>query len=176
MSVGYASGSDLVDMYFQTPIPVAKVHVHPEHVRVQNTSLNDLALLKLESPIQFNEKVSPACLNPSLARAGTQQSAPLGATGYGVTSVQSFPDTGLNSKRAQRLDLMDKSKEAFSCLQRPELLCAVSSTGSTCFGDSGGPLHHIQQGKCPRNDFPFLNLNSLKLIGNILNPIQVTSM
>lgn len=164
ISVGYAGDSDLVQMYFQSQTPVAEVHVHPDHVRIQNTSLHDLALLKLNYPIQFNDKVSPACLNPSMARAySCEQTVPLVATGYGVQSIPETENAGMNSRRAKRLDMMDKSKIAYSCIQRPELLCAVSLTGSTCFGDSGSPLHHIKQG------MQIVRLFSIKTSKSIIN-------
>ncbi|XP_056298035.1 transmembrane protease serine 13a [Pseudoliparis swirei] len=107
-----------------------------------NTNDQDVALLKLKSPVSFNAKVLPACLPAAF------QEAPHGAecwtSGFGTTEFGS----GVVSR-----DLMEVSVDIISTrvcngptvyggAVTKHMLCAGDLRGGkdSCQGDSGGPL------------------------------------
>ena len=82
---------EIPDYYWQD-IPVAEVILHPDYRRIPpGLALNDVMLLKLSRPAQFNDFVAPVCLpSPNLAEYG-EPGAPvfgnnnLTVVGWGMT-------------------------------------------------------------------------------------------
>ncbi|KAL3290149.1 hypothetical protein HHI36_023513 [Cryptolaemus montrouzieri] len=117
---------------------------HPDYSPA--SKYNDLALLKLDHPVEFSEYVLPICLSTSELDVKEQ----LVATGWGKTDVN-----GPRSNTLMKVDLdyfpNDVCRVAYADVPKRDLpegvladkqLCAGSKTDQrdTCQGDSGGPL------------------------------------
>ncbi|XP_026137849.1 chymotrypsin-like protease CTRL-1 [Carassius auratus] len=114
---------------------VSKVIMHPLFNRT--TFINDIALLKLSSPVTFTPRISPVCLAPSNARIvpGTR----CFTTGWGQTAHTTSPlilqQTGVPIiSLAVCRQLWDQSTITDA------MICAGASGSSSCQGDTGGPL------------------------------------
>jgi len=107
-----------------------------------NSPDNDVAILKLKTPLTFNAKVKPACL----PAATLTPSGVAVASGWGLTG---------QSPNVETLDLMYVAKPVILNTQctspntswgtgqiTSNMICAGDADGgeSTCSGDSGGPL------------------------------------
>ncbi|XP_014259173.1 serine protease snake-like [Cimex lectularius] len=121
---------------------------HPKYER--RTVYNDIALYKLEKPVQFSTFIRPLCLHTS-HEIGTDKAI---ATGWGRTIASN--DSSV-SQALQKVELDLIRKEDF-CKNKYEtasnnllarfpkginetsMLCAWTENKDTCQGDSGGPL------------------------------------
>ncbi|KAK7508681.1 hypothetical protein BaRGS_00000247, partial [Batillaria attramentaria] len=61
---------------------IAKVYMHQDYDPVSDTSFNDIALIRLASPLTFNSRVAPVCL----PRVDTQVPQQCVAAGWGTTT------------------------------------------------------------------------------------------
>jgi len=100
---------------------------------------NDIAILKLKTPLTFNDKVGPACLpDASFNPEGIAV-----ASGWGLTGQ--FPDVETSDLQYVAKPVIVRD-ECINTLWGPGLtagmICAGDADGgeSTCSGDSGGPL------------------------------------
>lgn len=99
--------------------------------------LNDIALVRVDRPIQFGPKMKPICLpfegnNAEEPAVGSVMTV----AGWGLTMVE-------NEKRAKRavsilLWETDKCNKVFHV--DGTHLCAAETGKNSCNGDSGGPL------------------------------------
>ncbi|KAK9889382.1 hypothetical protein WA026_004657 [Henosepilachna vigintioctopunctata] len=117
---------------------------HPDYSPM--SKYNDIALLKLDRPVEFSEYVLPICLSTSPFDVNNR----LIATGWGKTVVN-----GPRSNALLKVDLEyfpnGVCSQAYADVSKKDLpegvlpdkqLCAGSRTDNrdTCQGDSGGPL------------------------------------
>ena len=122
---------------------VQSVRVHPSYTGQQRDAWrNDVAVITLQRPIQYNQNQSPIALTDSQPAPGTLCTL----SGWGKTSA--------NGPLARTLLKMNQSVISLSqCQQRHRgmpldnsHLCALNRRGiGACQGDSGGPL--IANGK-----------------------------
>ncbi|XP_058600892.1 chymotrypsin-like protease CTRL-1 isoform X2 [Onychostoma macrolepis] len=112
---------------------VSKVITHPLYSRA--TFNNDIALLKLSSPVTFTPRISPVCLAPSTISIlpGTR----CFTTGWGrtATTPRILQQTGvpiISPAVCRQLWGQIRITDA--------MICAGASGSSSCQGDSGGPL------------------------------------
>ncbi|XP_059482668.1 trypsin-1-like [Neocloeon triangulifer] len=117
--------------------PLSEIHVHKQY-NSQNYS-NDIALLKLSKPVQFNVGIQPACLPSS---ATLDPPARVGEiAGWGRTV-----EKGKGSDRILKVEVpLLSQRECRSMKIRSgrisdEMLCAGATNKDSCQGDSGGPL------------------------------------
>ncbi|XP_052472386.1 chymotrypsin-like protease CTRL-1 [Carassius gibelio] len=114
---------------------VSRVITHPLYSRA--TFNNDIALLKLSSPVTLTPRISPVCLAPSTLNIlpGTR----CFTTGWGRTATTRSPlilqQTGVPIIRptvCKQIWGQSRITDA--------MICAGASGSSSCQGDSGGPL------------------------------------
>ncbi|XP_062872374.1 chymotrypsin-like protease CTRL-1 [Trichomycterus rosablanca] len=112
---------------------IAKAITHP-YYNSQNFN-NDVTLLKLSSPAQMTNRVSPVCLASTNVAAGTR----CVTTGWGKTAYTSSPYI----LQQTALPILSQAQ----CMQywgqnriTDAMICAGASGVSSCQGDSGGPL------------------------------------
>jgi len=130
------SGSDCASQ----DIPVAKTTLHPSYN--SDTSANDIAILKLQKPLQFNRYVQPACL-PS-----NDYAYPAGEhviiSGWGALNEGGGSPNILNVAYVPLItdtQCQDKYRR-YGYTISDDMVCAAFESGGidTCQGDSGGPL------------------------------------
>ncbi|KAG7205829.1 hypothetical protein KM043_007770 [Ampulex compressa] len=116
------------------------VSLHPDYV--DNGFINDIALLRLETPVVFSDYVRPVCLPQAEPRSGTMCTV----TGWGQLFEigRIFPDT-LQEVQLPLISTEEcRRKTLFLPLYRitSGMLCAGLKDGGrdACLGDSGGPL------------------------------------
>lgn len=125
---------------------VARVFRHPQYNK-RNVD-NDIALLKLDQPLQLTTKVWPACLPSQGEELEPQTNATI--LGWGVTLYLSQPN---GKPQVERDDMLrearvpvvefDECKQSYGDnLATHHVVCAGYKEGQidSCAGDSGGPL------------------------------------
>ncbi|XP_072229019.1 chymotrypsin-like protease CTRL-1 [Leuresthes tenuis] len=120
---------------------VSQVIVHPDY---NNTLFNnDIALMKLSSPVTFNNYIRPVCLASSASKIFNSTSC--WATGWGkLRNNESLP----SSQALQQVQIPVVGNKQCSCNYIPvseatitgEMICAGQENKGACQGDSGGPL------------------------------------
>lgn len=120
---------------------MAKRHVHPLYVPKQSLYDHDVALLRLEKPIEFSIYAQPICLGPkdfteSLIRSGDEATV----SGWGRVRFQGSTSSTLQKVElpyVERTECKDSSRERITHF----MFCAGYSdvAKDACQGDSGGP-------------------------------------
>ncbi|KAI2656416.1 Chymotrypsin-like protease CTRL-1 [Labeo rohita] len=114
---------------------ISQVITHPLYNRA--TINNDIALLKLASPVTLTPRISPVCLAPSNINIlpGTR----CFTTGWGRTATTSSPlilqQTGVPIVSPAACRQVWGQRRITDAM-----ICAGASGSSSCHGDSGGPL------------------------------------
>lgn len=109
------------------------VHENWNSYRIQN----DIALIKLPHPVEFNEFISPAKLADTDQPVGTLHTA----TGWGKYS-DSVPSTSPYLREVSRPSItVNKCAAYFGSIVTHKQICIDTKGGhGACNGDSGGPL------------------------------------
>jgi len=116
---------------------VAEIIDHPEYVH-EDSLKNDVSILRLKTPIQFNKKIGPVCLPPPSMPSLNNKN--VRAIGWGVT------EQGFTS---ELLKAVLRVVDPVTCLvtngrnldpANPNKLCVYSHNRDICMGDSGGPI------------------------------------
>ncbi|KAI4589605.1 hypothetical protein MJG53_000654 [Ovis ammon polii x Ovis aries] len=126
-------------MFYGSGYRVAKVISHPNYD--SKTKNNDIALMKLQKPLTFNDKVKPVCLpNPGMMLEPTQS---CWISGWGATYEKGKTSDDLNAAKVHLIEPRKcNSKYMYDNLITPAMICAgyLRGTVDSCQGDSGGPL------------------------------------
>ncbi|KAL6440722.1 hypothetical protein ACFW04_003288 [Cataglyphis niger] len=130
-------------------IPIIDVITHPRYKRSMN--YNDVAILKLKTPVRMTNNVRPICIQTkSLTTMDMSTNVSFIVIGWGATSFTDDSSTKL--MKTPSLSLVDrescaKSFNGFSKLPRgldDNMICVldtnVTRRSDACQGDSGGPL------------------------------------
>jgi secreted trypsin-like serine protease len=117
---------------------VRNVRVHPNYSDSQrNAWVNDIAVITLESPIQYNQYQSPIALADSLPAPGTLTTL----SGWGMTSATGPAARTLLKMNQSIVSLSDCQQSHYGMPLTNSHLCAYNRRGiGACMGDSGGPL------------------------------------
>jgi len=99
---------------------------------------NDLAILTVDEPFQFNSFVQPACLPPSSYEY--KQGSDVFVSGFGVSNLNSFSNKYPDRLLGVKLPLIETRRCTFRVPDN--MVCAGYEAGGkdSCQGDSGGPL------------------------------------
>uniref|UniRef100_A0A7N8WTR5 Peptidase S1 domain-containing protein n=1 Tax=Mastacembelus armatus TaxID=205130 RepID=A0A7N8WTR5_9TELE len=120
---------------------VAKIVLHPKYD--SNTADNDIALLRLSSPVQFTDYIRPVCLaaSGSVFNNGTVS----WVTGWGTSYYTKM--TLPSPKTLQEVEVPVVGNRQCNCLLgvgtvTDNMICAGALAGGkdACYGDSGGPM------------------------------------
>ncbi|XP_037687370.1 transmembrane protease serine 2 isoform X2 [Choloepus didactylus] len=126
-------------MFYGSGYKIEKVISHPSYD--SKTKNNDIALMKLQVPLTFTDKIRPVCLpNPGLKLEPTQ---PCWISGWGSTYEKGKTSVVLNAAMVTLIEpLSCNSRSVYNNLITPAMVCAGYLEGNidSCQGDSGGPL------------------------------------
>uniref|UniRef100_A0A182Q048 CLIP domain-containing serine protease n=1 Tax=Anopheles farauti TaxID=69004 RepID=A0A182Q048_9DIPT len=132
---------------------IKAVIVHPMYKKGQK--YDDIALIEVSSPFQFDDELQPTCLNANPSDLG--DAVVLLAAGWGFTDKGDSPHALLRTNLSTvPVDECTKSYASFKArIQdgiRPSQYCARGflradtndgTHSDTCEGDSGGPLYYV---------------------------------
>lgn len=126
-------------MLYGSGYRVAKAIPHPDYD--SNTKNNDIALMKLQTPLPLSDRVRPVCLpNPGLQLSPAQ---PCWISGWGATSEKGKTSDLLHAAQVRLIEpRICNSRQVYNGLLTPAMVCAGFLRGQvdSCQGDSGGPL------------------------------------
>jgi len=113
---------------------VAQIVVHPAYN--DNTLANDVAVMRLNTPLNFNQWVQAA----NLAPAGFTPAANVDVAGWGtLASGGQLPNVLMRVNVPMVSDASCKQSYGSSEIH-PGMICAGTGGKDSCQGDSGGPL------------------------------------
>ena len=143
-SIGIQVGNAKLDTKRLSVLSVSAIQVHPSYSSAEEN--NDIALIKLSSPVSFSSSIAPISIN----RTAVSHNTPGLVTGWGQTGVTNdlqvvvgqynFP----TALQGTTVYVSDSScfGDAPTGFLSSTMLCAgtVGWMNDTCQGDSGGPL------------------------------------
>ncbi|NXO66736.1 TMPS2 protease, partial [Phainopepla nitens] len=140
----YAGILNQDEMFLRSGYRVQQIISHPDYDT--DSKDNDVALMKLETPLSFSETVRPVCLpNPGMMFQPNQQ---CWISGWGAEYQGGKTSNNLNYVA---VPLIERSRcnavYIYNGMILPTMICAGDLAGGidSCQGDSGGPLvtlHH----------------------------------
>ena len=112
---------------------------------------NDVALIKLARPVEFNDYVRPMCLDDTKCSIEVPTGTSCTIAGWGLTDESKWPASTLQKAQVPTVDSGECEDALQSYYQGPQSVpisigssqvCAGYKDGGidTCQGDSGGPL------------------------------------
>ncbi|KYN36368.1 Trypsin-1 [Trachymyrmex septentrionalis] len=130
---------------------VSKVYIHEKYKG--DVGGNDIALMKLDTPLQFNEYVQPI----ALPKPNSEPTGDVWLCGWGSTSTFRYPimPSTLQHVMMHIIDrktcdaTMTKAMGSPSPVDETNICTGPVSSkpNSACSGDSGGPLASFKEGK-----------------------------
>ncbi|XP_042870522.1 trypsin alpha-3-like [Penaeus japonicus] len=114
---------------------VAKIIEHPYYK--PGDEINDIALLKLSSPVAISETVLPVCMPPKKPRYAGKTAV---VTGWGHTESGGTASDTLLEVSVKVLSQVECRRGNYGSAIKGTMLCAGSAGKDSCQGDSGGPL------------------------------------
>ncbi|XP_013398724.1 sushi, von Willebrand factor type A, EGF and pentraxin domain-containing protein 1 [Lingula anatina] len=123
---------------------VAEIIDHPQFSRDRFTDYlrNDLALLRLSSPVTYSQDIGPICLPADTEIVDDRTKCKVAGWGDTIGDPAIFQ----SSRKLQEVDLDYMSTPAcrtsswYSFPITDDMICATAKNKDTCGGDSGGPL------------------------------------
>uniref|UniRef100_A0A667XGZ3 Coagulation factor IX n=1 Tax=Myripristis murdjan TaxID=586833 RepID=A0A667XGZ3_9TELE len=116
-------------------------HVHPRYDASVSMYNHDVALLRLQSPINFSTTARPICLGPkAFTEALMKEASPATVSGWGRTRFLGSTATALQKVEVPFTDRTE-CKDSSSARITRYMFCAgyYDEAKDSCQGDSGGP-------------------------------------
>nr|XP_014432687.1 transmembrane protease serine 2 isoform X1 [Pelodiscus sinensis] len=124
---------------YRSGYKVTKIISHPNYN--SDSKDNDIALMKLQTPLRFTDTVGPVCLpNPGMLFQSNQE---CWISGWGAVQQGGKSSDVLNAVMVPLIDHNTcNSATVYNGLVLPTMICAGYLKGGkdSCQGDSGGPL------------------------------------
>ena len=120
-------------------VKVSDIKIHPEFNSFAYD--NDFAILTLEKPVTFNEKIQQVCLPKDTERDLFGKTAKI--TGWGVSNLDKFSSLAKTLQVANvKIESHEICQESYgSVVINDRKICAWDrGIADSCRGDSGGPL------------------------------------
>ena len=110
-----------------------------------NTNENDIYILKLKTPLKFNDDVKPICL----ATKDPADGAKCYISGWGVSKTGNMNPERYLKWDSEPIATQKHCEQTFGYSNVPSLICSGGDKANegTCQGDSGGPLVCLEGGK-----------------------------
>ncbi|XP_042210030.1 trypsin alpha-3-like isoform X2 [Homarus americanus] len=120
----------------ETPLVVRNVSTIIIHGQYSSsTMINDIALLKLSTPLQVNATVMPVCLPPRRRKYSWKNAT---VTGWGTTSYGGSISDVLREVNVTVLSNKACRYLSYRSAIMQEMMCAGTKGKDACQGDSGG--------------------------------------
>ncbi|XP_049598685.1 coagulation factor IXa [Syngnathus scovelli] len=122
-------------------IQVLQEHTYPLYNVSVNPYDHDIALLHLQSPINFTVEVRPICIGPrAFTEALVKRASPATVSGWGRTRYLGHPSNVLKKVQVP-FTSRTECKLSSSARITPAMFCAgyYNEAKDACQGDSGGP-------------------------------------
>ncbi|XP_063102750.1 chymotrypsinogen A-like [Cavia porcellus] len=126
---------NIIDEFVQF-LQIEKVFTHPSYSN--EAASYDIAVIKLATPAQFTERVSPVYL--PFATDHFHPKTPCVVTGWGQTRFSPPEDSSKLQQGVLPLVSTNNCKTYYGDQITETMICAGGSGVSPCLGDSGGPL------------------------------------
>merc|ERR1711963_1200305 len=110
-----------------------------------NTNEHDIIILKLKTPLKFNDNVQPICLATKDPADGQK----CYISGWGVSKTGNMNPERYLKWDSEPIATQKKCEDTFGYSNVPNLICSGGDKANegTCQGDSGGPLVCLEDGK-----------------------------
>lgn len=122
---------------------IEEVIVHSGYIGTRSRVHNDIALIRLDRSISFNEKMKPVCLpfgDNNIQEPSMESS--LTVSGWGLT----MEANEVAAKRETTISIVENDRCQIYFPVDDMHMCAIETGKNSCNGDSGGPLmHHFQR-------------------------------
>ncbi|XP_039577232.1 chymotrypsinogen 2-like [Passer montanus] len=120
----------------QQELKIEKVFKNPKFNML--TIQDDITLIKLATPAQLSDRVSPVCLPKATDEFPGGMTCV--TTGWGLTDSSASHTPAVLQQVALPLLTNAQCKEFWGFRIRDVMVCAGADGASSCMGDSGGPL------------------------------------
>ncbi|XP_017065263.1 serine protease SP24D [Drosophila eugracilis] len=123
-------------------VPLSEIIIHKNYSSSDAAGSNDLALLKLETPVVLNANTQPIDLATERPPAGSQ----ISFSGWGSSKIEGSLSHALQVANRLSLSASDCQKELF--LEQEDLLClspVAEDFAGICSGDAGAPAVYNNQ-------------------------------
>ncbi|XP_017596303.1 PREDICTED: chymotrypsinogen 2 [Corvus brachyrhynchos] len=120
----------------QQKLTIEKVFKNPKFNML--TIHDDITLIKLATPAQLSDRVSPVCLPKATDEFPGGMTCV--TTGWGLTDSSASHTPAVLQQVALPLLTNAQCKEFWGFRIREVMVCAGAGGASSCMGDSGGPL------------------------------------
>lgn len=119
---------------------VERIFMHPSYN--SQTVENDLTILRLSQPVQFNKYVQPACLPGPEPQPDTD----VVLIGWGKTTTEG---TAYHELKQTKVKVIGDCNQYWGQVDEDKQVCVghAASGDSACQGDSGGPMLYEHNGQ-----------------------------